>query len=85
VREIADERGVTPGQLALAWVMARSDRDGAPTIVPIPGTKRMRYLEENAAAADVELTEDELRRIDEAAPVGATAGDRYPDMTGVHV
>jgi aryl-alcohol dehydrogenase-like predicted oxidoreductase len=85
VREIADERGVTPGQLALAWVMARSDRDGAPTIVPIPGTKRVRYLEENAAAADVELTEDELRRIDEAAPVGATAGDRYPDMTGVHV
>ena len=52
--------------------------------MPIPGTKRVRYLEENAAAVDVELTEDDLRRLDEAAPVGATAGDRYPDMSTVH-
>jgi aryl-alcohol dehydrogenase-like predicted oxidoreductase len=84
VREIADEKGVTATQLALAWVMAQSDRVGNPTIVPIPGTKRVAYLEENAAAADVRLTDDDLRRLDEAAPVGATAGDRYPDMSSVH-
>jgi aryl-alcohol dehydrogenase-like predicted oxidoreductase len=75
---------VTATQLALAWVMAQSDRAGHPTIVPIPGTKRVAYLEENAAAADVRLTDDDLRRLDEAAPVGATAGDRYPDMSSVH-
>jgi aryl-alcohol dehydrogenase-like predicted oxidoreductase len=84
VREIADEKGVTATQLALAWVMAQSDRAGSPSIVPIPGTKRVAYLEENAAAADVRLTDDDLRRLDEAAPVGATAGDRYPDMSTVH-
>ncbi|WP_100499840.1 aldo/keto reductase [Geodermatophilus chilensis] len=84
VREIADEKGVTATQLALAWVMAQSDRAGRPVIVPIPGTKRVAYLEENAAAADVRLTEEDLRRLDEAAPVGATAGDRYPDMSTVH-
>jgi aryl-alcohol dehydrogenase-like predicted oxidoreductase len=85
VREIADAKGVTASQLALAWVMARSGRDGGPAIVPIPGTKRVRYLEENAAAAGIELTADDLGRLDEAAPAGATAGDRYPDMTGLHV
>jgi aryl-alcohol dehydrogenase-like predicted oxidoreductase len=85
VREIADERGVTATQLALAWVMAQSGRAGNPAVVPIPGTKRVRYLEENAAAADVQLTDEDLRRLDEAAPAGATAGDRYPDMTGVHI
>ncbi|MGY1690074.1 aldo/keto reductase [Geodermatophilus sp. SYSU D01105] len=84
VREIADEKGVTATQLALAWVMAQSDRGGNPTVVPIPGTKRVAYLEENAAAADVRLTDDDLRRLDEAAPAGATAGDRYPDMSTVH-
>jgi aryl-alcohol dehydrogenase-like predicted oxidoreductase len=84
VREIADAKGITASQLALAWVMAQSDRAGNPTIVPIPGTKRVAYLEENAAAADVELTEDELRRLDEAAPIGAAAGDRYPNMSTVH-
>ena len=84
VREIADEKGVTAGQLALAWVMAQSDRGGKPAVVPIPGTKRVAYLEENAAAADVALTDDDLRRIDEAAPAGATVGDRYPDMSTVH-
>jgi aryl-alcohol dehydrogenase-like predicted oxidoreductase len=52
--------------------------------VPIPGTKRVEYLEENAAAADIELTDDDLRALDEAAPKGATAGDRYPDMSSVH-
>jgi aryl-alcohol dehydrogenase-like predicted oxidoreductase len=84
VREIADEKGVTASQLALAWVMARSDSGGNPAVVPIPGTKRVAYLEENAAAADIELTGDELARIDEAAPVGAAQGDRYPDMSTVH-
>jgi aryl-alcohol dehydrogenase-like predicted oxidoreductase len=84
VREIADEKGVTASQLALAWVMAQSGRDGAPSIVPIPGTKRVAYLEENAAAAEVELTDEDLRRLDEAAPRGATAGDRYPDMSSIH-
>jgi aryl-alcohol dehydrogenase-like predicted oxidoreductase len=92
VREIADEKGVTASQLALAWVMARSDQPdnpagggaGGPAVVPIPGTKRVAYLEENAAAADIELTDEDLRRLDEAAPVGAAQGDRYPDMSTVH-
>ena len=84
VREIADEKGVTATQLALAWVMAQSDRSGRPAVVPIPGTKRVRYLEENAAAADIHLSDDDLRRLDEAAPVGAAVGDRYPDMSTVH-
>ena len=53
-------------------------------VVPIPGTKRVRYLEENAAAASVSLTAADLQRLDEVAPVGATAGDRYPDMSTVH-
>jgi aryl-alcohol dehydrogenase-like predicted oxidoreductase len=84
VRELAEAKGVTATQLALAWVMAQSGRGGNPAIVPIPGTKRVAYLEENAAAADIELTEDDLRALDEAAPQGATAGDRYPDMSSVH-
>jgi aryl-alcohol dehydrogenase-like predicted oxidoreductase len=84
VREIADEKGVTATQLALAWVMAQGDRPGNPAIVPIPGTKRVAYLEENAAAAEIELTADDLRRLDEAAPIGAAQGDRYPDMSTVH-
>ena len=84
VREIADEKGITASQLALAWVMAQADGPGNPAIVPIPGTKRVAYLEENAAAADIELTAEDLRRLDEAAPVGAAQGDRYPDMSSVH-
>ena len=76
VTEIAAEKGVTPGQLALAWVLAQGE-----DVVPIPGTKRLEYLEENVAAAEVELSEEELRRIDEAAPAGAAAGDRYADMS----
>ncbi|MFL6140099.1 MAG: aldo/keto reductase [Frankiaceae bacterium] len=81
VREIAAEKGCTPGQLALAWVLAQGDDRG--DVVPIPGTKRRRYLEENVAADDVRLTEEDLRRIDEVMPVGAAAGDRYPDMGAV--
>ncbi len=80
VREIATGKGVTPSQLALAWVLHQGG-----DIVPIPGTKRVRYLEENAAAVDVELSADDLAAIDAAAPSGATAGDRYPDMSSVHV
>jgi aryl-alcohol dehydrogenase-like predicted oxidoreductase len=84
VRELAEGKGVTATQLALAWVMAQSGRPGNPAVVPIPGTKRVGYLEENAAAADIELSEEDLRALDEAAPQGATAGDRYPDMSTVH-
>jgi aryl-alcohol dehydrogenase-like predicted oxidoreductase len=84
VREIADEKGVTPSQLALAWVMAQSDVPGNPPVVPIPGTKRVRYVEENAAAADIQLTPEDLARLDAAAPRGAAVGDRYPDMSTVH-
>ena len=79
VEEIAAEKGVTPGQLALAWVLAQGD-----DIVPIPGTKRVRYLEENAAAVGVELTSDDLRRLEEAFPKGVAAGDRYADMSMVN-
>jgi aryl-alcohol dehydrogenase-like predicted oxidoreductase len=79
VRELADEKGVTAGQLALAWVHAQGD-----DVVPIPGTKRRRYLEENVAALEVELSDDDLRRMDEAFPPGAAAGDRYPDMGTVN-
>ncbi len=78
VREIAAEKDAEPSQLALAWLLAQGD-----DIVPIPGTKRVKYLEENAAAADLELTGDDLARIDEAAPAGATAGERYPDMSSI--
>jgi aryl-alcohol dehydrogenase-like predicted oxidoreductase len=79
IEEIAREKGVTPAQLAIAWVMAQGD-----DIVPIPGSKSRKHLEENVAAADVELTRDELARIDEVAPKGAAAGDRYPNMALVN-
>lgn len=79
VKEIASEHECTPGQLALAWVLHQGQ-----DIVPIPGTKRRPYLEENVAATEIELSEEDLRRIDEAAPVGATAGDRYADMSPVN-
>jgi aryl-alcohol dehydrogenase-like predicted oxidoreductase len=80
VEQIAAEKGVTPSQLALAWVQAQGD-----DIVPIPGTKRRRYLEENVAAASIELTVDELARLDEVFPAGVTAGERYPDMSSVNL
>ena len=79
VRGIAQEKGVTPGQLALAWLLHQGD-----DIVPIPGTKRRERLEENAGATGVELTDDDLARIDEAAPKGVAAGERYPDMSSVN-
>jgi aryl-alcohol dehydrogenase-like predicted oxidoreductase len=72
VREIAAEKGVTPGPLALAWLLHQGE-----DIVPIPGTKRRKYLEENAAATDIELTGEDLKRIEEVAPRGVAAGERY--------
>jgi aryl-alcohol dehydrogenase-like predicted oxidoreductase len=72
VEELAQEKGVTAGQLALAWVLAQDER-----IVPIPGTKRVAYLEENVAAADVELTPEDLQRIADALP--EASGARYPE------
>jgi aryl-alcohol dehydrogenase-like predicted oxidoreductase len=79
VKEIAAEKHATPGQLALAWVLAQGD-----AIVPIPGTKHVAYLQENIAALDIELSKDDLRRLDEAAPKGATSGLRYVNMSSVN-
>ncbi|MBA2346239.1 MAG: aldo/keto reductase [Rubrobacter sp.] len=75
VREIAEEKNVTPGQLALAWLLSRGG-----DIVPIPGTKRRERLEENAGASGVTLTDDDLARIEEAMPRGAVSGERYPEQ-----
>jgi len=78
IEQIAREKHVTAGQLALAWVLAQGD-----DIVPIPGTKHRSYLEENVAAIEIELSEEDLARIDDAAPVGATAGERYANMSTI--
>ena len=74
IREIAGEVGCSPAQLALAWLLHQGD-----DVAPIPGTKRVKYLEENVAAADVELSDDHLAAIDEAVPVGSTSGERYAE------
>ncbi|HEY4595074.1 MAG TPA: aldo/keto reductase, partial [Thermoanaerobaculia bacterium] len=74
IEEIAKSKSCTPAQLALAWVLAQGD-----DLVPIPGTKRRQYLEENVGALDVTLTAEDLRRIDEVAPKGVAAGMRYPE------
>ena len=78
VRAIADTKGCTPGQLALAWVLAQGD-----DVVPIPGTKRVTYLEENVAAADVTLSEDDLMALGAAVPRDAVVGARYGDMSSI--
>ena len=78
VRELAEQKGCTPGQLALAWVLAQGD-----DVAPIPGTKRVKYLEENAAAVDVELSDVDLKALEDAVPRGAVAGDRYGDMSHI--
>jgi aryl-alcohol dehydrogenase-like predicted oxidoreductase len=78
VQEIAAEKGCTPAQLALAWVLSQGD-----DVVPIPGTKRRTYLEDNAGASGVELDGDDLARIEEAFPKHAAAGDRYADMSTI--
>jgi aryl-alcohol dehydrogenase-like predicted oxidoreductase len=78
VRSIADKKGVTASQLALAWVLSRGH-----DIIPIPGTKRRRYLEENVAAVEVELTAAEIDDIESVFPKGAVSGERYADMSSV--
>ena len=78
VKEIADEKGVTAGQLALAWVLAQGE-----DIVPIPGTTKVKNLEENVAALEVELSDGDLARLDEVAPKGVAAGDRYANMSSI--
>jgi len=72
VRSLAEGKGATPGQIALAWVLAQGD-----DMVPIPGTKRVRYLEENVGAAEIELTQDDLAELDSTFAEGAVAGERY--------
>ncbi|MGZ4660711.1 MAG: aldo/keto reductase, partial [Arthrobacter sp.] len=78
VKELADRKQCTPGQLALAWLLAQGEH-----IVPIPGTKKRERLHENLGAVDVELTQDELQLLDELAPAGSTAGARYPNMSSI--
>ena len=78
IRELAEAKGATPGQLALAWVLAQGN-----DIAPIPGTKRVKYLEENAAAAAIRLTHDDLAAIATAVPRDAVAGARYGDMSSI--
>jgi aryl-alcohol dehydrogenase-like predicted oxidoreductase len=79
IEQMAAAKGIKAGQLALAWVLAQGE-----DIVPIPGTKRRTYLEENIAAAAVTLTPAELDQIAKALPLGIAAGDRYPDMSSVN-
>ncbi len=78
LRELADAKGVTPGQLGLAWVLAQG-----PDVVPIPGTKRVKFLEENVGAAAVALSAEDLVAIEAAVPRDAVAGERYPDMSTI--
>jgi aryl-alcohol dehydrogenase-like predicted oxidoreductase len=77
--ELAQRKGVTAAQLALAWVLAQGD-----DIVPIVGTKRRRYLDENAASVELQLTPEELSELDDVLPPGAARGDRYPEMSHVN-
>jgi aryl-alcohol dehydrogenase-like predicted oxidoreductase len=78
VRELAEAKDATPGQLALAWVLAQGD-----DVVPIPGTKRVKYLEENVGAASVTLSDDDLTALERAVPRDAVAGARYGDMSSI--
>jgi aryl-alcohol dehydrogenase-like predicted oxidoreductase len=82
IKDIAIEKGCEPSQLALAWLLAQGE-----DIVPIPGTKRIKYLEENVGALSISITEADLARINEVAPRGAAAGERYPEagMKGVNL
>jgi aryl-alcohol dehydrogenase-like predicted oxidoreductase len=77
LRGLAEAKGVTAGQLALAWVQHKGD-----DVVPIPGTKRRKYLEENAASVDIALSEEDIKAIEDAAPADAVAGERYPERLG---
>lgn len=75
VEELANAKRATPAQVALAWVLAQGE-----DLVPIPGTKRRKYLDENLGALDILLSQEDLKRLDAAAPRGATAGLRYPEQ-----
>ncbi len=79
IERLAAHKGCTPSQLALSWLLHRGD-----DVVPIPGTKRVKYLEENAGALEVELSDEEMREIDRIFPPNAAAGQRYPDMSAVN-
>ena len=81
VRALADAKGCTPGQFALAWVLAQGAGDLG--VAPIPGTKRVRYLDENVGALDVTITDEDLAAVDAAVPRGAVAGDRYADLSTI--
>jgi aryl-alcohol dehydrogenase-like predicted oxidoreductase len=78
VRQLSVTKGCTPSQLALAWLLAQGE-----DVAPIPGTKRRTWLEENLGAADIQLSAGELAAVDARFPVGAAAGDRYPDMSSI--
>ncbi|SFA89287.1 MULTISPECIES: aldo/keto reductase [unclassified Bacillus (in: firmicutes)] len=80
IKELAREKDCQPSQLALAWILSQGD-----DIVPIPGTKRIQYLEENIGALKIQLSKEDLRRINEVAPKGVAAGERYPDMNSVNL
>jgi aryl-alcohol dehydrogenase-like predicted oxidoreductase len=73
IEEVAASKGISPAQLALAWVLSRGE-----DVVPIPGTKRRSYLEQNAASVDIELSPEDFEEIEEVAPKGVASGDRYP-------
>ncbi|MHB1865235.1 MAG: aldo/keto reductase [Candidatus Saccharimonadales bacterium] len=79
IKEIADAKGVNPSQVALAWVLAQGK-----DIVPIPGTKTLKYLKENIAAVDIDLSDDEIGQLSQSIPLGITSGDRYPNMSTVN-
>ncbi|MEN6418508.1 MAG: aldo/keto reductase [Clostridiaceae bacterium] len=80
IRRLAQEKGCKPSQLALAWLLSQGE-----DIIPIPGTKRIAYLEENVLAAEIHLTSEDLAHIDEIAPKGVAAGERYEDMEGLNI
>jgi len=80
IRELAREKDCQPSQLALAWILSQGD-----DIVPIPGTKRIQYLEENIGSLKIQLSKEEIYRINEVAPKGVAAGERYPDMSSVNL
>jgi len=80
IKELAEQKGCKPSQLALTWLLAQGE-----DIIPIPGTKRVSYLEENSGAVDVQLTTQDLQRINEIAPKGIAIGERYGNMGGVNI
>lgn len=80
IKELAKQKGCKPSQLALAWLLAQGD-----DIIPIPGTKRIEYLEENIGAVEVQLTDKDLARIDDIAPKGVAIGERYESMEDLNI